>query len=45
MMTRYRESSDIHATTPANARGLSDASLREIEARLREIRDAGFLDR
>lgn len=45
MMKRYRESSDIHATTPANARGLSDASLREIEARLREIRDAGFLDR
>ena len=34
MMKRYRESSDIHATTPANARGLSDASLREIEARL-----------
>ncbi len=45
MMKRYRESSDIHATTPSNARGLSDASLREIEARLREIRDAGFLDR
>ena len=38
MMKRYRESSDIHATTPSNARGLSDASLRE-------IRDAGFLDR
>ena len=45
MMKRYRESSDIHASTPSNARGLSDASLREIEARLREIRDAGFLDR
>ena len=44
MMERYRESSDIHSTTP-NARGLSDASLREIEARLREIRDAGFIDR
>ncbi len=44
MMSRYRESAEIHPDA-SSARGLSAASLREIEARLEEIRDAGFLDR
>lgn len=43
MMTRYRESSDIRSTADIG-RNLSEASLREIEGRLREIRRAGFLN-
>ncbi len=42
MMSNYRESSEVHSVT-LTGRILSDASLREIESRLREIRDAGFL--
>ena len=43
MMNRYRESSEIHPSA-LNVRELSAASLREIEMRLKHIRDAGFLD-
>lgn len=43
MMNRYRDSSEVHSAMPAS-RSISEASLREIEARMREIRDAGFLN-
>lgn len=42
MMDNYRESSEVKSTT-LSGRSISEASLREIEGRLRDIRNAGFL--